>query len=182
VNDLEILRKSFVAFLDGLWWGLRNNTGPLSMYEGYARGFKQMGQEIAERLEGQGPSAAAEIASRLFSAIGLDVVLDNKSITVKRCPVWERILERGLEFAFHVEEICWIPMLEGIGSKTGATPEMETSLRLVHIEQAKIAYKKNKAKSTMDKGQITAEEYEKEIVMLDKILENAPTFGLYRFK
>ena len=182
MSDLEILRTSFVALIDGLWWGLRDNTGPLSMYEGYARGFKQMGLEIAEKTGGKGAVDAAKIAGNLFSAIGLDVAVDEKSIVVKKCPVWNRILERGLEFAFHVEEICWMPMLEGIGEKTSVKPEMETSLRLAHIEGSRIAHKKSKAKAALDKGRITKEEYDKEIVMLDDALKNAPTVGHYRFK
>ncbi|MFW9767520.1 MAG: hypothetical protein ACFFF9_08520 [Candidatus Thorarchaeota archaeon] len=182
MNDLNILRTSFVALLDGLWWGLRDNTGPLSMYEGYARGFKQMGLEIAEMAGGKGAIAAAEIAGKMFSAIGLDVDVDEKEIIVKKCPVLNRIQERGLEFAFHVEEICWMPMLEGIGEKTGAKPEMEISLRLAQLEAAKISYKKGKAKTALERGSITKEQYDKEIVMLDESLEKAPTFGHYRFK
>jgi len=182
MNELETLRTSFVALLDGMWWGLRDNTGPLSMYEGYARGFKQMGLEIAEKAGGNGALTAAAIAGQLFGAIGLDVVVDEKTILVKKCPVWNRILERGLEFAFHVEEICWMPMLEGIGEKTGAKPEMESSLRLAHIESAKFQYKKGKVKAALEKGQITKEEYDKEIVMLDQGIENAPTLGRYHFK
>jgi len=182
MSELETLRTSFVALLDGLWWGLRDNTGPLSMYEGYARGFKQMGLEIAERSGGKGPLVAAEVAGQLFGAIGLDVAVDEKTITVKKCPVWDRILERGLEYAFHVEEICWMPMLEGIGEKTGAKPEMDSALRLAHIKKAKVDYKKGKTKAALDKGQITETEYDKEIVILEQSIENAPKFGLYRFK
>ncbi len=114
--------------------------------------------------------------------MGLEVAVNEKAIIVKKCPIWERILERGLEFAFHVEEICWIPMLEGIGEKTGAKPEMVSALRLAHIEHSRIDYKKNKAKKALDNGQMTKEEYDKEIVMLDKIQENTPTLGRYRFK
>ncbi|TFG94855.1 hypothetical protein E4H12_14410, partial [Candidatus Thorarchaeota archaeon] len=128
MTDLEILRTSFVAFIDGLWWGLRENTGPLSMYEGYSSGFKQMGTEIAEKSGGKGAEAAAKIAGQIFSAIGIEVIVQVKTVLVKKCPIWERILERGLEFAFHIEEICWMPMLEGIGEKTGAKPEMITAL------------------------------------------------------
>jgi hypothetical protein len=182
MNDLETLRISFVALLDGFWWGLRDNTGPLSMYEGYARGFKQMGLEVAETVGGKGALAAAEIAAKIFTAIGLDVGVDERSIIVKKCPVWNRILERGLEYAFHVEEICWMPMLEGIGEKTGAKPEMESALRLAHIQSAKVHYKKDKAKVALQKGQITKGEYDKEIVMLDNSIKNVPTLGRYRFK
>lgn len=182
MSELETLRTGFVALLDGLWWGLRDNTGPLSMYEGYARGFNQMGLEIAEKAGGKGALAAAKIAGQLFCAIGLDVIVDEKIITVKKCPVWDRILERGLEYAFHIEEICWMPMLEGIGKKTSVTPEMDSALRLVHIAKSRADYKKGKAKVALDKSQITNEEYDKEIVMLDQRIENVPKFGVYRFK
>ncbi len=182
MSGLETLRTSFIALLDGFWWGLRNNTGPLSMYEGYARGFNQMGLEVAEKVGGKGALAAAKIAGQLFDAIGLDVIVDETKITVKKCPLLDRILEKGLEYAFHIEEICWMPMLEGIGTKTGAKPEMDSALRLVHNAKTSAEYKKGKTKAALDKGQITNEEYDKEIVMLEQHIENVPKFGLYRFK
>lgn len=182
MSGLETLRTSFIALLDGLWWGLRDNTGPLSMYEGYARGFNQMGLEVAEKVGGKGALAAAKIAGQLFDAIGLDVIVDETKITVKKCPLLDRILEKGLEYAFHIEEICWMPMLEGIGTKTGAKPEMDSALRLVHNAKTSAEYKKGKTKAALDKGQITNEEYDKEIVMLEQHIENVPKFGLYRFK
>jgi hypothetical protein len=182
MTDLEILQTGFVAFVDGLWWGLRENTGPLSMYEGYSNGFRQMGLEIAEKSGGKGAEAAASIAGELFGALGLDVSVQVKTIMVKKCPIWERILERGLEFAFHIEEICWMPMLEGIGEKVGANPEMITDLRLAHIESTKVEYKKGKAKKSLDSGQLTEQEYNKEIAKLDQSLKTVPKFGQYVFK
>ena len=55
MSELEILRNGFIAFLDGLWWSLRNTVGALSMYEGYIGGFKQLGQEAAEKLQPRDP-------------------------------------------------------------------------------------------------------------------------------
>ncbi|MGY5880321.1 MAG: hypothetical protein RTV31_08720 [Candidatus Thorarchaeota archaeon] len=182
MTDFDILKTGFVAFIDGLWWGLRGNTGPLSMYEGYSGGFKQMGEEIAEKFGGKGPEDAAKIAGQIFEAIGLEISVQVKTIMVKKCPVMDRIIERGLEFAFHVEEICWMPMLEGIGEKVGATPEMVTALRLTHIESAKVEYKKGKAKKALDGGQITEQEYNKEVAKLDQGLTVIPKFGQYVFK
>ncbi|MHA2118125.1 MAG: hypothetical protein ACW98J_04325, partial [Candidatus Thorarchaeota archaeon] len=165
----------------GLWWGLRDNVGPLSMYEGYARGFRQMGEEKAEADGTKGPESAAKTAAELFSAIGLEVDIKGKEILVKSCPLWNRILERGLEYAFHVEEICWKPMLEGIGEKSGAKPVADSALRLIHLERGKSDHKKGKAKSALDKGTITKEEYDKQISALDEILQKIPTEGHYRF-
>ncbi|TFG33996.1 hypothetical protein EU527_05575 [Candidatus Thorarchaeota archaeon] len=180
--DLDILRRGFVAFIDGLWWGLRDNTGALSMYEGYSGGFKQMGLELAESRGGKGPERAASIAGEVLNAIGLDVEVNKKDIFIKSCPIWNRILERGLEFAFHIEEICWKPLLEGIADKTETVPIMESALRLIHIERAKVDYKKTKLKKSNDKGEITKEEYTKQIVILDEVIENMSRYGHYRFE
>ena len=75
-----------------------------------------------------------------------------------------------------------MPMLEGIGEKTGAQPEMITALRLAHIESAKIEYKKEKAKKAHDNNQLTEQEYNKEITKLDQKLKTIPKFGQYVFK
>jgi hypothetical protein len=182
MTELDILRKGFVAFIDGLWWGLRDNTGALSMYEGYSGGFKQMGKELAESMGGKGPEKAAIITGEIFTVLGLDVEINKKEITVKSCPIWNRILERGLEFSFHVEEICWKPLLEGISEITGTRPLMDSSLRLSHIEHAKAEYKKSKVKKAFDKGEMTKEEYDKQIVKLDKGIESIPKYGHYRFE
>ncbi len=182
MTDSDILRTGFIAFLDGLWWGLRENTGPLSMYEGYRGGFKQMGKEVAEKIGGKGPEAAAKIAGKIFESIGLEVAIQVKTIMVKKCPLLDRIVERGLEFAFHIEDICWLPMLQGIGEATGTQPQMITSLRLTYIERAKVDYKKGKAKKALDEGNITEKEFEKEITKLEQTLKVIPKFGQYEFK
>ncbi|MHA1137478.1 MAG: hypothetical protein ACTSSE_13415 [Candidatus Thorarchaeota archaeon] len=182
MTDFDILKTGFIAFVDGLWWGLRENTGPLSMYEGYSSGFKQVGEEIAEKIGGKGPEDAAKIAGQIFEAIGLEVSVQVKTIMVKKCPVLDRIIERGLVFAFHIEEICWMPMLEGIGKKVGAKPEMATALRLAHIQSAKVEYKKGKAKKALDSGQTTEEDYNKEIAKLEQSLKTVPKYGQYVFK
>ena len=182
MTDFDILKTGFVAFVDGLWWGLRENTGPLSMYEGYTGGFKQMGEEIAEKIGGKGPEDAAKIAGQIFEAIGLEVSVQVKTIMIKQCPILDRIVERGLEFAFHIEKICWMPLLEGIGEKMGAKPEMVTSLRLLHIDKSKVEYKKGKAKTALDGGQMSESEYNKEIAKLDQSLKTIPKFGQYMFK
>ncbi|MGY5859675.1 MAG: hypothetical protein RTU63_09915 [Candidatus Thorarchaeota archaeon] len=182
MTDVEILRTSFIALIEGLWWGLRENTGPLSMHEGYSSGFKQMGAEIAEKSGGKGPEDAAKVAGQLFEALGLEVAVQVKTIMVKKCPILERILERGLEFSFHIEEICWMPMLEGIGEKLGAKPEMNTALRLIQIGRAKVEYKKGKAQTALDAGDISEKEFNKEIAKLDQSLKTIPKFGQYMFK
>ncbi len=182
MSDLEILRSSFVAFIDGMWWGLRDNTGPLSMYEGYEQGFRQIGEEYATKVGGRGPEAAAKISAEIMSAIGLDAEASGSEVIVKECPIWNRILERGLEFAFHIEEICWKPMLEAIGEKTGSKPIMLSSLRLNSIAMARINHKIGKIKTALDKGVISQEEFDKEKTKLSTESTKIPEFGQYRFQ
>jgi hypothetical protein len=182
MNELEILRSGFVAFVDGLWWGLRDNTGALTMYEGYAGGFRQMGKEIAQAIGGKGSKKSAAIAGEILSAIGLDVEVDGQDIFVNTCPIWNRILERGLEYSFHIEEICWKPLLQGISEVTGSIPTFDNSLRLIHIENAKLEYKKSKAKKALESGSITKGEYDKQTAALDKSAKTVPKRGHYRFE
>jgi hypothetical protein len=181
MSELKALRSAFVAFLDGLWWGLRDNVGALSMYEGYAGGFKQMGLEAAEREGGTGPETAARIATALMATMGHDVEQNGKEVIVKASPLWERVLDRGLEYSFHIEEICWKPMLEGIGEKTGTKPIMDSSLRLSHVERVKIEYKKGKAKAALDKDAMSKEDFDKQNAALDIAMQEIPVVGRYRF-
>ncbi len=182
MEDLNTLQEGFVAFLDGLWWGLRDTTGALSMHDGYSRGFKQIGREAAKRAGGSGPEAAAEIAASILTSIGQDLELKGTEIIVKRCPLWERVQERGLEYAFHIEEICWRPLLEGIGELTGTESMIENSLRLSHVAKSKIEYKKGKAKKALDAGSVSKEEYEAQTEALDKSLASISDHGHYRFE
>lgn len=181
MSELETLRNGFVAFIDGLWWGLRDTVGALSMYEGYAGGFKQMGTEAAEKAGAKGSVEAAKIAVDVFNAIGLTAEQNEKEIIIKSCPLWNRILERGLEYAFHVEEICWKPLLTGIGEVAEAKPKMVSDLRLVHLEKAKADHKKGKAKVALEKGAISKEEYDTQVANLEGALETVPKEGRYRF-
>ncbi len=182
MSELDILRTGFVAFIDGLWWGLRDNVGALSMYEGYSNAFRQLGSETADLMAGSGPEHAAEIATQIFTALGLQVERNGREIVVKSCPFWDRIRERGLEYAFHIEEICWRPMLEGIAEKTKTTAVVENSLRLAYVQRSGLEYKKTKVKRLLDAGKITQEEFERQIAEFDERLKSVREHGLYRFK
>lgn len=180
--SLDMLQKAFVELVDGLWWGLRENVGALSMYEGYIRGFRQMGEAAARKAGVKGAEDAARIAHEIFVAFGMTTKLQGKEIHVKRCPLWNRILEKGLEYSFHIEEICWKPMLEGIGDKMGAKAIVETSLRLAHVERARLEHKKTKRKRDLDRGKLSQQDYETEIAKLEEKLKPISEVGRYRFE
>ncbi len=101
---------------------------------------------------------------------------------VSECPLWNRILQKGLEFSFHVEEICWKPLLEGIGEKTGAKASCITSLRLNHIAKSKTDYKKGKAKKALERGDMSQEDFDQMVKRLDSDVTKIPTTGQYRFQ
>ncbi|TFG12406.1 hypothetical protein EU537_09590 [Candidatus Thorarchaeota archaeon] len=182
MNELTTIRNSFVAFIDGLWWGLRDNVGALSMYEGYANGFKQIGREMAKQSDGNGAEGAAQAASTLMGSLGLEAESDGIEVIVKECPFWNRILEEGLEYSFHIEEICWMPLLEGIGEQFGVRPMMKSSLRLNHVARGKNEYKKSKASKALKAGKISKDEYQTTIDELDSEIEKIPEFGRYQYK
>ncbi|MFX0045673.1 MAG: hypothetical protein ACFE8Z_07485 [Candidatus Hermodarchaeota archaeon] len=180
--ELDTLRKGIVSLLDGMWWALRDSVGALSMHEGYSGGFRQMGADFAESVGDTGAEGAARMAAELFASIGLDVEREGKAVLVKSCPIWNRILERGLEYSFHVEEICWKPMLEGIGEKAGAKPVVESSLRLAHLERGRLNHKMGKAKAALEKGKISKKDFESQIASFKQSLQQIPSQGRYRFE
>jgi hypothetical protein len=59
---------------------------------------------------------------------------------------------------------------------------MTTALRIIHIQRAKVEYKKSKATSAFEGGQLTEQEYNNEIAKLDESLKILPKFGQYVFK
>jgi len=182
MDELTAVRNSFVAFIDGLWWGLRDNVGALSMYEGYSKGFKQIGREMAKQSDGKGAEDAAQAAATLMDALGLKAESDGTEIIVKECPFWTRILEQGLEYSFHIEEICWMPLLEGIGEQFGVKAKLKSSLRLNHVARGKNEYKKSKASKSLKAGKISKDEYQKAIDELDRAIKEIPEFGRYQYK
>jgi hypothetical protein len=182
MDELTTARNSFVAFIDGLWWGLRDNVGALSMYEGYANGFKQIGREMATQSDANGAEGAAQTAATVMAALGLETELDSTEVIIKECPFWNRILEQGIEYSFHIEEICWIPLLRGIGEHFGVKPTMKSSLRLNYVERGKNEYKKSKAGKALKAGKISKDEYEKAINELDRNIKDIPEFGRYQYK
>ncbi len=179
--ELDTLRQSFIAFLDGLWWGLRDNVGALSMYEGYSNGFRQMGREAAERVKEKGPRAAAHVAVDVMRAIGLEVMQEDNRVVIHSCPLWERVLKRGLEYAFHIEEICWMPLLRGIGEILGATPACESDLRTSYLERAKSEYKIKRLEQDVARGKIRQEEFQRQRAAMVADMEHVPKTGVYRF-
>ncbi|MEM2142819.1 MAG: hypothetical protein QXS20_03495 [Candidatus Thorarchaeota archaeon] len=182
MSELELVRKSFIAFLDGLWWGLRDTVGALSMHEGYARGFRQIGIEAAERSSPRGPEAAAKTAAELMRALGLDARQEGHKITVHSCPLTDRIIERGLEYAFRIDEICWLPMMQAIGERAGAVPSCKHSLSSLYLERQRLDYKIEKAKASFEAGKLSRDEFEREMSGLEKAKNGLPDHGEYVFE
>ncbi|MFO7835027.1 MAG: hypothetical protein R6V83_00080 [Candidatus Thorarchaeota archaeon] len=181
MSELEKLQQAFTSFLDGLWWGLRDNVGALSMYEGYANGFELIGKQAAQEQGTKGPEEAAALAADIMRAIGLNLEVDGSEIHVSSCPIWERVHERGLEYSFHIEEICWKPLLEAIAEEAGTKAIIDSSLRLIYVNRGKIEYKRSKLQKKLEKGSISKKEHDEALAQLDKALDSVPKKGHYRF-
>jgi hypothetical protein len=181
MSELERLQEVFTSFLDGLWWGLRDNVGALSMYEGYSSGFHRIGKQAAQEQGTKGPEEAAALAANIMKVIGLDLEVEESEIHVNSCPVWNRIKERGLEYSFHIEEICWKPLLEAIAEQAGVEAFVDSSLRQAHVNRGKIEYKRNKLQRNLEEGSISQKEHDKALAQLNKQIESIPQKGRYRF-
>jgi hypothetical protein len=79
--------------------------------------------------------------------LGREVQRQGDTIRVISCPLWNRIKERGLEYAYHCEEFASAPLLAGLKDALGLHEvKVETSLRLAHLERARLEYKLSQLK------------------------------------
>ncbi|MBD3159015.1 MAG: hypothetical protein GF309_09525 [Candidatus Lokiarchaeota archaeon] len=181
MSDLDRLQEVFTVFLDGLWWGLRDNVGALSMYEGYSNGFRLIGVQAAQDQGVKGVEEATALAANIMKAIGLNLEVEGSEIRVDSCPIWDRIKEQGLEYSFHIEEICWKPLLEAIAEEAGVKAFVDSSLRQIHVKRGKIEYKRSKLQRKLEEGSIAQKEHDEALAQLDKQLDSIPEKGRYRF-
>jgi len=130
--------------MDELWWSMRDRVGALSMIECLANSWQAAGREVGEMLrrEGASPSDAARL---ILEMLGKKVDSGGDTLQVSSCPLWDRILEKGLEYAFRCEEFACTPLMKGLVETLGGKDaKVELSLRQVHVERAKLKYKLSK--------------------------------------
>ena len=148
IEALPALQKFLVAWMDELWWSMRDRVGALSIIECLQNSWRTGGREIGEVTKRQGLSAPAAVEAAL-SMLGRETRVQGTTIRVLACPLWSRLKERGLEYAFHCEEFASAPLLTGLKEALGLREvKVETSLRLAYLERARLEYKLSQLKGT----------------------------------
>ena len=147
MEALPSLQKFVVAWMDELWWSMRDRVGALSIIECLQNSWRTGGREIGMLAKQQGLPAATAVES-VLSMLGREVQRQDDTIRVLACPLWNRIKERGLEYAFHCEEFASAPLLAGLKDALGLREvKVETSLRLAYLDRAKLEYKLSQLKA-----------------------------------
>ncbi len=171
MDQFKALQEFIVAWMDELWWSMRDRVGALSMIESLQNSWHAAGKKVGEigKAEGLTLIKTVETAHSMF---GRTVQIKNNTVLVTTCPIWERILSRQLEYGLRCEEFICAPYLSGIKDAYGGKEaSVETNLRLAHIARARLQYKLNKiktAKSADSTGQVQITEMEKQLSQLPK--------------
>ena len=155
--------------MDQLWWSMRDRVGALSMIECWVESWHAASIEISKLARADGLTSQ-ETAAKILEILGKTVQVEGNTLRITQCPIWDQIKERGLEYAYRCEEFACTPLLRGLKETTGASETtVETSLRLMHIERAKLEYKLSKIrKAATSDSKTQREKLEKELKRIPK--------------
>lgn len=170
MDALNMLQKFFVTWMDELWWSMRDRVGALSIIECLENSWQAAGRKIGELTRSNGLEPV-EATAKTLSILGRKATVQNGTVQVINCPLWERIREGKLEYGYKCEEFTCTPLLAGL--KEGLEAEkmtVETSLRLIHVERARLEYKISKLKS----ADISDSAVKSQLSKLEKQLEQLP--------
>ncbi len=166
MDQFKTLQKFIVAWMDELWWSLRDRVGALSMIESLQNSWQAAGKKVGEigKTEGLSIIKTVETAHSMF---GRTVHVKNNTVLVTTCPIWDRIQTGQLEYGLRCEEFICAPFLTGIKDALGAKEaNVETNLRLAHVSRIRLEYKLKKiqtAKSADSKVQAQIAELGKQL-------------------
>jgi hypothetical protein len=147
MDQFKTLQEFIVAWMDELWWSMRDRVGPLSMIESLQNSWQVAGAKVGEIAKKEGMTMVNAVEAG-HSMLGRKLTVDKNTIIVTACPFWNRILAGNLEYAVRCEEFICMPFLTGIKEELGAKEAtVETNLRLAHVTRAKLKYKLSKLKA-----------------------------------
>ncbi|MFX0167996.1 MAG: hypothetical protein ACFE89_01455 [Candidatus Hodarchaeota archaeon] len=147
MDQFKTLQEFIVAWMDELWYSLRDRVGALSMIESLQNSWKAAGQKVGELAKSEGLTIA-ETAKTAHHMLGRTVTLEGNTLIVTTCPIWDRILTGNLEYGLRCEEFVCAPYLDGMkGALNAKEAIVETNLRLAYVKRAQLEYKLSKLKS-----------------------------------
>jgi len=144
MDQFKTLQEFIVAWMDELWWSLRDRVGALSMIESLQNSWQAAGRKVGEmgKAEGLDIIKTTETAHKV---LGRTVSTKDNTVLVTTCPFWNRIQAGELEYALRCEEFVCAPYLTGIKDALGAKDAVvETNLRLAYIARSRLEYKLKK--------------------------------------
>jgi hypothetical protein len=178
MDQFKTLQEFIITWMDELWWSMRDRVGALSMIESLQNSWHAAGKKVGERGKAEGLNIA-KTAEAAHSMFGRTLTVDNGTILVTTCPIWDRILSGQLEYALRCEEFICAPYMTGMKEALGAKEAtVETNLRLAHVARARTEYKLKKLKASgSTDSKVTAQ-----IADLEKELKKFPQTPACIFK
>ena len=169
MDQFKTLQNFIVAWMDELWWSMRDRVGALSMIESLQNSWQAAGRKVGEIGKAEGLNIIKTVESG-HSMLGRTVNVKNNTLFVTTCPFWDKMLAGQLEYGLRCEEFICAPYLNGIKEAFGAKEAtVETNLRLAHVTRARIEYKLRKLKAVKgsdSKIQAQVSELEKQLSQL----------------
>jgi hypothetical protein len=147
MDQFKALQEFIVAWMDELWYSMRDRVGALSIIESLQNSWKAAGRKVGEIAKNEGLSLidTVETGHRMLGRL---VTIEGNVVVATACPIWDRILAGNLEYGLRCEEFICAPYLAGMKEALGAKEaRVETNLRLVHIKRANLEYKLSKLKA-----------------------------------
>jgi hypothetical protein len=171
MDQFKTLQEFISAWMDELWWSMRDRVGALSIIESLQNSWEAAGGKVGElaKAEGLDILKTVETGNAMF---GRTVRTEKDTVFVTSCPIWDRILKGNLEYGLRCEEFICAPYLTGIKKALGAKEAVvETNLRLAQVARARLEYKLSKLQAADDadsktKSQIA--DLEKQVATLPK--------------
>lgn len=170
MDQLKTLQAFIIAWMDELWWSMRDRVGALSIIDCLQNSWQAAGGKVGEIAKAEGLSIVktVEIGHSMF---GRTVEVENNTILITNCPIWDRIRAGQLEYGLRCEEFICAPYLIGIRDALGAQKAtVETNLRLAYIDRARLQYKLKKLKAI----QTQETKVKTQITELEKQLQELP--------
>lgn len=171
MDQFKTLQEFIIAWMDELWWSMRDRVGALSMIESLQNSWQAAGEKVGEIAKKEGITIVKAVEAG-HSMFGRMVKVDNNTLYVTTCPFWDRLLAGNLEYGLRCEEFICKPFITGIKKSLGAKhATVETNLRLAHVNRARLEYKlkKLKASDTSDaKVNVQISELETQLQQLTK--------------
>jgi hypothetical protein len=152
MDQFKTLQQFIVAWMDELWYSMRDRVGALSMIESLQNSWIAAGRKVGELAKAEGLSITQTVETG-HQMLARPATTEGNTVTTTACPIWDRILAGNLEYGLRCEEFICAPYITGMKEAFGAKEAIvETNLRLAHLKRANLEYKISKLKSAKSEG------------------------------